>query len=139
MGAYDDIINLPHHQSRSRKHMSNNDRAAQFLPFAALTGYDEAIKETGRSVDEKVLLSQEEREEIDKRLLILEERKKERIEIKVSFFKKDENKDGGEYRTIKGVYKSINQLEKTLLIEEEDPIDIGDIYSLDSEIFKLEF
>ncbi len=119
--------------------MSNNDRAAQFLPFAALTGYDEAIKETGRSVDSKILLSSEERDEIDKRISILEERKKEGIEVKISYFKKDEHKDGGEYRTIKGVYKSVNQLEKTLTLEEEEPINILDIYSIESEIFKIEF
>ena len=64
---YDDIINLPHHVSKTRPQMSMVDRAAQFSPFAALTGYDAAIKETGRLTDEKVNLSEEEKEALDRK------------------------------------------------------------------------
>ena len=70
---YDDIINLPHHVSKTRPQMSMVDRAAQFSPFAALTGYDAAIKETGRLTDEKVNLSEEEKEALDRKQQILME------------------------------------------------------------------
>ena len=72
-GGYEDIINLPHHVSSKRPQMPMLDRAAQFSPFAALTGYDDAIHETGRLTDEKIDLSEEEKEALDRKQQILVE------------------------------------------------------------------
>ena len=91
---YDDIINLPHHVSKTRPQMSMLDRAAQFSPFAALTGYDAAIKETGRLTDEKVNLSEEEKEALDRKQQILLEKLADHPAITVIFFVPDEKKIG---------------------------------------------
>lgn len=87
---YDDIINLPHHVSKTRPQMSMLDRAAQFSPFAALTGYDAAIKETGRLTDEKVNLSEEEKEALDRKQQILLEKLADHPALTVIFFVPDE-------------------------------------------------
>ena len=87
---YDDIINLPHHVSKTRPQMSMVDRAAQFSPFAALTGYDAAIKETGRLTDEKVNLSEEEKEALDRKQQILMEWLGDHPALTITFFVPDE-------------------------------------------------
>ena len=92
---YDDIINLPHHVSKTRPQMSMVDRAAQFSPFAALTGYDAAIKETGRLTDEKVNLSEEEKEALDRKQQILMEWLGDHPALTITFFVPDEKKSGG--------------------------------------------
>ena len=89
---YDDIINLPHHVSKTRPQMSMVDRAAQFSPFAALTGYDAAIKETGRLTDEKVNLSEEEKEALDRKQQILMEWLGDHPALTITFFVPDEKK-----------------------------------------------
>ena len=137
MGMYDDIINMPHHVSRSRKHMSNNDRAAQFLPFAALTGYEDAIKETGRVVKEKIILGLEDRELLNQKLSILKAHLRERPPLQITYFKKDEKKDGGSYITDEGLLRNIDEVEKTITLVDGDPIAIIDIYDLKSELFSI--
>ena len=81
---YDDIIDLPHHVSATRAHMSLHDRAAQFLPFAALTGYDDAIKETGRLTQERISLSENEIESLNERLYILSQEQDSHTKISVT-------------------------------------------------------
>ena len=73
MGAYDSIINLPHHQSQTRPKMSLLDRAAQFAPFAALNGYDDAVKETARLTDGEAVLDDGQIAWLNERLMILSE------------------------------------------------------------------
>ena len=102
---YDDIINLPHHVSKTRPQMSMVDRAAQFSPFAALTGYDAAIKETGRLTDEKVNLSEEEKEALDRKQQILMEWLGDHPALTITFFVPDEKKSGGAYMTKSGNLK----------------------------------
>ena len=82
---YDDIIDLPHHVSLSRPHMERSDRAAQFSPFAALTGYESAVKETARLTDQRVELDENEREALDKKLAVLAARLGEQPEITVTY------------------------------------------------------
>lgn len=137
MSNYDDIINMPHHVSKSRKHMSNNDRAAQFLPFAALTGYNEAIEETSRTVNEKIVLGLEDRELINQKLSILKAHIKERPLLHVTYFKKDEKKDGGEYIKVSDNLRNIDEVEKTLSFVELDSIKISDVYDLECELFSI--
>ena len=105
---YDDIINLPHHVSKTRPQMSMVDRAAQFSPFAALTGYDAAIKETGRLTDEKVNLSEEEKEALDRKQQILMEWLGDHPALTITFFVPDEKKSGGAYMTKSGNLKKID-------------------------------
>ena len=96
---YEDIINLPHHISSKRPQMSMLDRAAQFSPFAALTGYDDAIHETGRLTDEKIDLSEEEKEALDRKQQILMERLCDHPALTVTYFVPDPKKSGGAYVT----------------------------------------
>ena len=105
---YDDIINLPHHVSDDRPHMPMIDRAAQFSPFAALTGYDAAIVETARLTDTKRELSEEQKEMISKQLLELQSRLKTDPMVTVTYFVPDSRKAGGDYRSIAGAAKTID-------------------------------
>ena len=94
---YDEIINLPHHVSKTRPQMPMSDRAAQFAPFAALTGYDSAIKETGRLTDEKIELDEEALTALDMKYQILMDTFDDAPEVTITFFQPDERKAGGKY------------------------------------------
>ena len=127
MGEYDDIINLLHHVSRKHPQMSIHDRAAQFAPFAALTGHGEAIAETARLTDRKIELDDYEKMKLDEKLLILQEHIMEMPEISVTYFCPDEKKEGGKYVTITKALRKINDMERTLLMEDGMQIRIEDI------------
>lgn len=127
MGEYDDIINLPHHVSRKHPQMSIHDRAAQFAPFAALTGHGEAIAETARLTDRKIELDDYEKMKLDEKLLILQEHIMEMPEISVTYFCPDEKKEGGKYVTVTKALRKINEMERTLLMEDGMQIRIEDI------------
>ncbi len=99
MPDYDDIINLPHHVSTKRPQMSMLDRAAQFSPFAALTGYDAAIKETGRLTDEKIEMDEESLNMLNMKFQLLVDALDENQEVSFTYFKPDETKAGGAYVT----------------------------------------
>ena len=104
---YDDIIDLPHHVSEKHPHMPMLDRAAQFSPFAALTGYDAAIVETARLTDQKRELTEEQKQVINKGLHELQKRIKNDPLVTVTFFKPDDRKSGGAYRTVTGNAKKV--------------------------------
>ena len=104
---YDDIRMLVHHRSRVHPPMSLWDRAAQFSPFAALTGYDDAIHETGRLTDEKIDLSEEEKEALDRKQQILMEKLGDHLALTVTYFVPDARKCGGVYLTKIGNLKKI--------------------------------
>ena len=124
---YDDIIRLPHHVSTRHPQMSIHDRAAQFAPFAALTGHGEAIAETARLTDRKIELDDYERLKLDEKLLILQEHIMEMPEISVTYFCPDEKKEGGRYVTLTKALRKINVVERTLLMEDGMQIRIEDI------------
>ena len=115
--------------------MSLADRAAQFSPFAALTGYEEAIKEAGRIVDEKIELSEEEKEEINRQLNYLNEHKKDSIQITITYFLKDMKKNGGSYRQITSNLKRLDEIEKTILLADNTILRIDDIRKIQSPLF----
>ncbi|MCI6998728.1 MAG: hypothetical protein MR936_18635 [Eubacterium sp.] len=127
MGEYDDIINLPHHVSRKHPQMSIHDRAAQFAPFAALTGHGEAIAETARLTGRKIELDDYEKMKLDEKLLILQEHIMEMPEISVTYFCPDEKKEGGKYVTVTKALRKINEVERTLVMEDGMQIRIEDI------------
>lgn len=114
---YDDIINLPHHQSTERAHMSLHDRAAQFAPFAALTGHEEAIEETARVTDEKTMLDESTVAMINEMLFDIAQHLSEKKTVSITYFVPDKQKSGGAYLTDVGIIKKIDELEKTVLMD----------------------
>ena len=132
---YADIIDLPHHQSDTRPKMSNYDRAAQFSPFAALTGHAESIKETARLTDEYSEPSEEMKAIMNEKILFLMEQLENQPEITITFFKPDEKKQGGAYITITGVIKKIKTYERQIQMTTGDLIPIDMVFGIEGEIF----
>ena len=129
---YDDIINLPHHVSADRPHMPMIDRAAQFSPFAALTGYDAAIVETARLTDTKRELSEEQKEMICKQLLELQSRLKTDPHVTITYFIPDKRKAGGTYHTISGTAKKVDEYLGVLKMSNGITIPFNDILRISS-------
>jgi len=116
VGKYDDIINLPHHVSATRPHMPMIDRAAQFQPFRALTGYEDAVHETARLTDEKVELTEDEKALLDMRLQKLADEIHSQPRVTLTYFQPDKKKAGGAYVTLTGQLKKIDDFEGTLIL-----------------------
>ncbi len=129
---YDDIINLPHHVSTKHPHMSALDRAAQFSPFAALTGHDAAIKETARLTDEHMELDEDRKEEIDRQLQEIREHLDESPEVTITYFVPDERKKGGSYVTVSGRVKKLDEYEGRVIFEDNTSIEIDEICMVES-------
>ena len=137
---YDDIINLPHHVSKTRPQMSISDRAAQFSPFAALTGHSAAIKETERLTDRKVELSENEKSILNEKFSLIMEQLSFHPELSVTYFVPDEKKDGGKYVTTTGKIKKIDYYQRKLIMDQGVEIPIGEIYEIDGSLFgQLDF
>lgn len=128
---YDDIINLPHHVSLTHPHMSRLDRAAQFSPFAALTGYDAAIKETARLTDKKVELGEYELEELNRTLLELSDRISQCPQAMITYFEPDKRKEGGAYITVSKEIKRIDEIEQVIYLTDGSKIPLSDIFSIE--------
>jgi hypothetical protein len=135
MDPYEDIINLPHHVSPKRPQMSMQDRAAQFSPFAALTGYEDAIKETGRLTDVKIELSDEDRELLDQKQQYLQEHIGDRPEITITYFVPDEKKSGGAYISISGRMKRVDEYARQFVLTDGKKIPLDDIIDIRSDCF----
>lgn len=133
MNNYDDIINLPHYISKNHPRMSIQNRAAQFSPFSALTGYEDAINETRRITEEKRILTNDKIEEINRTLLEIKENLN-KYNYKITYFKKDNKKEGGTYITRIDKIVKINSQEKYLLTENKERIYLRDI----EEITKID-
>ncbi|MBS7306486.1 MAG: hypothetical protein KIG43_00190 [Eubacteriales bacterium] len=133
---YDDIINLPHHVSSTRPQMSMLDRAAQFSPFAALTGYDAAIEETGRLTDEKIELDEDTKAALDMKQAYLIEMIDEQPEITIIYFLPDARKAGGAYVTVTGNLKRFDEYERLLILTNGKKIPMDDIADIESDLFK---
>jgi len=127
---YEDIINLPHHTSRQFSRMPLAERAAQFSPFAALTGYDAVIRETARLTDSRVELDECRRQELDAALHGLAARIADHPEALVTYFQDDPSKEGGEYVHYSGCIKKIDSFTRSLVFDDGTVIPIDDIYSL---------
>ena len=135
MEKYKDIINLPHKQSSKRPHMSLLDRAAQFAPFAALVGYDDAIKETGRLTDVRIEMSEENLAVLNTRYQILVDHLGEEPEVTITYFEPDKKKSGGAYCSVTGQVKEIDEYERIVKLEDGTKIPIQQIYGIESELF----
>ncbi len=131
---YEDIIDLPHHVSQKHPPMDMEKRAAQFMPFRALTGHEEAVAETARLTERKIDLSEEERADLDRQLKILEEHLPERPLVQVTYFLVDPLKEGGSYEEMAGRIRRIDPVEKCLVFADGAKIPLEDILSLEGEI-----
>ena len=132
---YEDILNLPHHVSKTRPQMSMLDRAAQFSPFAALTGYDSAIKETGRLTDERIELDEEALTALNVRYQLLMDILDEEPEVEITYFKPDKRKDGGAYVTATGAVKKIDDFDRLITMQDGMKIPMDDVLSIEGELF----
>lgn len=130
MNNYDDIINLPHHISVKHPRLSKEQRAAQFAPFAALTGYGDAIKETARITEDRIELDEEEKKKIDNKILELKNKINDKPKVTITFFVPDIKKSGGEYVTIIGNLKKIDEYNKLLILEDKKKISIKEIIEI---------
>lgn len=133
---YDDIIDLPHHVSTKHPQMSPMDRAAQFSPFAALSGHDEAIKEMARLTEERGELDESRKEELNERLWSIREHLSERPVITFTYFKPDEKKSGGAYLTVTDKVKRIDEYEHQVLLEDGTVLPIENLFSIEGELFR---
>ena len=134
-GKYDDIMGLPHHRSLRHAPMSVENRAAQFMPFAALTGYDAAISEAGRMTDGFQELEEDAKEILDAKLQILEEKAGEKPEVTIRFFVPDERKEGGSYQELSGKLRKVDRRGMQVFLEQEEGILVERIVDIQSEIF----
>lgn len=132
---YDDIIDLPRFISKGRRHMSNYDRAAQFAPFDALTGYDEAIEETGRTTENEIVLGESEIQMLDHRFAILREHINEMPVIRIRYFEPDMYKDGGTYLEEEVSVKKIDMTGRLLFTNDKRHFDLDSIVSISGSIF----
>ena len=124
---YDDIINLPHYQSKKRAHMSLEDRAAQFASFAALTGHEEAIEETARLTEKKIVLDEAAKEAISEKLFEISQSLDKKWNVSITYFKPDRFKEGGAYLTDIGVVKTIDEVEKIVVMDNGMRVEIEGI------------
>ena len=127
---YEDIIHLPHHVSSVHPHMPVSDRAAQFAPFAALTGYGDVIKETARQTDAKPELSEDEKEILDYKIQLACGLSGEKPGVRITYFVPDEKKSGGAYHTAEGRIRRINSDTEQLILEDRMQIDLDCIVAV---------
>ena len=135
-GPYDDILHLPHPTSKRHPRMPIADRAAQFSPFAALTGHGAAIEETARVTDRRIELDEDAKEQLDQTLQLLLERMDEQPEITVTWFSPDKKKAGGQYHTATGKLKRIDTQESRLILTDGNQIPLEDLLEIRSESFQ---
>lgn len=132
---YDDIIHLPRHVSKRHPQMSLYNRAAQFAPFSALTGYGDAIAETARQTNPKIEMMEDDRQLMDRKLSILTTCLEKEPTITITYFQSDGRKDGGQYLTITGVVKAIRTNERIIMMKDRTKISIDTIVGLEGELF----
>ena len=135
MNNYDDIINLPHHVSKKRPQMTIVQRSAQFAPFAALAGYDDAVKETARLTDRKIELEDGQKEILNNKLLYILENIDSKPEVTFTYFVKDKTKSGGNYKEKTGIVRKIDMIEHYIQFIDKSKININDLLIIEGEIF----
>lgn len=132
---YDDIINLPHHVSKKHPQMSLHDRAAQFSPFAALTGHKAAINEAARLTDKKQILSEDVIAKLNEQLNLIKENIGTNQTVTITYFVPDDKKSGGAYISHIGVVKKIDEYNHTVIMTDKTIIPIEQISEIQSNIF----
>ena len=130
-GRYDDIINLPHHVSSTHPHMPMSDRAAQFSPFAALSGYGDAVKETARQTTKRIELAEDARAALEEKIRFLADTLSDDPTVEITYFQPDKKKSGGAYVTAIGIVKRIDDVERTIIMRDGLRIAVTDIIAVD--------
>lgn len=132
---YADIIHMPHHVSPNRPRMSDIDRAAQFSPFAALTGYEDAVFEAGRLTDQQSILSEDEKTVLNEKMQMILDHLEEEPLITITYFVPDKKKAGGAYVTVSGIIKEIDEYEKAIVLADKTAVPIDQIREIEGELF----
>ncbi len=135
---YEDIINLPHHVSKTRPQMSLIERAAQFSPFSALDGYDDAVDETARLTDRQAALSDDARTELDRKMQFLKDMISLHPEVTAVYFLPDLKKEGGAYLTAIGRVKKLDDFERAMVFDDGSVIPYDSILAISGEVFPEE-
>lgn len=130
---YEDILYLPHHVSKKRKRMSLHDRAAQFAPFAALTGHDAAVKETARLTEAKIELDEHEIERVNQKLQYILQNLSNHPETIITYFLPDEKKSGGKYVETDIKVKKYDEREHSVILEDGTSIPVINIFRINLE------
>ena len=136
---YDDIIDLPHHTSSKHPRLPMSSRAAQFAPFAALTGFEGVIAEEGRLTDSFTELDDDMKEDIDLKLELLGGKIGDSLEATFTYFVPDSRKEGGNYRTVTGRIKKIDDIERMIMLRDGTRIRIDDLFSITGDVFREYF
>lgn len=134
---YEDMIDLPHHVSSVRAQMPRINRAAQFMPFAALTGYEEAIRETARLTDGRIELDEDALLRLDAKLRLLQEHASERPEAEFLIFRPDGKKAGGSYISVSGAVRRVDEIAGEVMLADGRRIPLGDILDARCELFAM--
>lgn len=135
---YDDMLHMPHHVSKTHPRMSMHNRAAQFSPFAALTGFESIIQETSRQTMQRIELDESAKEALNEKLQRLLHVLHLHPKVSITFFKPDEKKDGGEYICITGTVKKIDGYGENLIMTDGTQIPISENTSLQGDLFNDE-
>lgn len=135
---YEDILHLPHHVSTTRPRMSMLDRAAQFSPFAALTGYDAAIRETERLTDHPIDLDVDGKAMLNRKIRTLLEHQSEQPEVTLTYFVPDARKSGGAYVETTGRVRKVDPYAQALMMADGGMISFDTIYDIGGELFQQE-
>ena len=130
---YSDIINYPHYEPRNHPRMPLHDRAAQFAPFAALSGHADAIIETARQTDTQIELSPDMTDELNRRFEELQSRIAEHPSVTVTYFLPDVKKNGGSYRVHSGTVSGFLEQEMILMFQDGTRINLTDVVSLEGD------
>ncbi len=134
--SYEDIIHLPHHVSKKHPRMPAIDRAAQFSPFAALTGYDDAVEETARLTEERIELDDYQKDVLGHRLQMLADRLGEHPDIAITYFQPDERKTGGAYVTSVGMVKKVDEFSRVVVMTDGTRIPFDEIIRIEGQMFE---
>ena len=137
LSKYEKIINIPHHEPINHRRMSRNNRAAQFAPFAALNGFEETIIETGKEIVTKQDLTDSEKEIISSKIQYLLSFRDSKPIVNIVYFVKDDSSiKGGKYLSINSSIFKIDEINKIITLDNKMRLKIGDIISINSEIFE---
>lgn len=132
--GYEDILGFPHHVSVSHPHMPLSDRAAQFSPFSALAGYEEAVREERRLTSKRMAMDEDAKKLLDEKLQRVLARKEAPGETVFTCFRADERKEGGAYITLKGRVKKIDPCGKTVILTDGTHIPVSEIVDIQDNL-----
>ena len=132
---YKDIVNLPRHISKVHPQATMADRAARFSPFAAISGYEDMVKEVARVTEERIDITDATKELLNEKMNMIIEFLDEQPEVTITYFEPDKKKDGGAYVSITGTVKRIDEYERIVLMSNDKKIRIDEIYAIESDLF----